>query len=964
MRLGYLPLILTCIVGTTFAAKVLTGNSTSSSTTFTFSVGPYSFYEDGSSMMTGAAEVVADNTFSVAAYFSTAEQFVPLGINTVTLNNVANQANPLTGQKIKYISVHTGTSDISIPAVVINNSTPASERFLVISNMELPKSNKPTEPKVSLVQSNIPNDAGGATCGYVVGLSSGYLFGGTNQDIVFGAVTEQGNTFGTGDSGITLAEYKLVASKGTDKAHTLTLLNAQTGAIGNLAVAFNTSTAALKVGDDLDSFEVTTLPVIDMHWDYYLQRLFIAVRVTAAAGADNGAKSIVVGRIENQKLILEKFIPDDVVLASNNDIIAGAKNGTSVSAYKVRTMNTSTGLNYLIVNGGNNAAAGIQPVANKIFAIPLVNSRSITNNSWMTSATHATAAAKNQIPTTTFNNTTHRFLMRQFITPATSYAQSTLQTDRAAIVGAGVLPLVPTGEADSPVIQDMFVSGDAVFVCIAAAYAVNQEPGIFQSRAIFDNNGCIAAWTPWQRVGGSDDYAFGGKLVARDGNFWLLTGADSTHINTVKKTLWSTGEKDGLLGGTTTDASVGLVNVLDQLFPSKFGGIQVVNDYNAYNNVVGIPHSGLTGKTVALISGYNKFAFILMDAAIQAAGTIKPYTGDFSAGLVTGTSNNFPAGAGHVFVVTGSVLHGIGPLTTQTIFSNTTHSWIALGGIHGLAILSDVDGQGFLPAAMPTDFTFKKVGNYEYVQKVIGDGSYLYILTTSSFERITINPARFANGNIEHTILATTKSLGINKYGCFSDVIIAGNLALLATSNGLFRISNGYDVKSGLPTWTPVPLGESLGPVYQFTAAASATTGLGSYSQVFALGAYQGLDEAQLYRLYLNDVTSITDSSVQTIGDLFVENIPSYFASFGQFRGGYADDGSLRLAVRPVNDPHNLALYALPPYIRIGRNSLQTKHSIPVLSGVGPQGFIGQPVRNTASGAWLLPGSFGLQVNE
>jgi hypothetical protein len=263
------------------------------------------------------------------------------------------------------------------------------------------------------------------------------------------------------------------------------------------------------------------------------------------------------------------------------------------------------------------------------------------------------------------------------------------------------------------VIKDMFAIGDSVYVCVAAGYdtsgGVIQEPGIFHSRAIFDQYGAIAAWTPWQRVNGSDSFAYTATMD-QYGNFWFLTGSADDQVKTVKKTLWSFGEKDGLLGGTTTDVSVGLVSVLGQQFPADEGGIQAITSFDAHESSAGIPHSGLDGTTVMLACARYKLAFILTGDNSQATGTIQPYTGDFATGLVTGTNGNFPSGSGRVFMITGGDFGQIGLLTAQTIFSNGTHSWIAVGDTNGLAILSDASGQGFEPdGELPTGFTFKTI---------------------------------------------------------------------------------------------------------------------------------------------------------------------------------------------------------------------------------------------------------------
>ena len=139
---------------------------------------------------------------------------------------------------------------------------------------------------------------------------------------------------------------------------------------------------------------------------------------------------------------------------------------------------------------------------------------------------------------------------------------------------------------------------------------------------------------------------------------------------------------------------------------------------------------------------------------------------------------------------------------------------------------------------------------------------------------------------------------------------------------------------------------------------------MASAGQIFALGAYQGYDCAQLYRFYTHEGTTLDDTCVQTIGDEFVKDKPSYFVSFGQFQNSYHDDGSLRLSTRPINDPRRFNMDALPMGLRLGSNNIQYPHSLEIWSGTGQESAIWQPLRSSASGAWIIPGNYGVYLNE
>ncbi len=966
-RVLHRPLfILLAIWNTTplWASTVVRGNISSTTQTFDFTVGPAQFIGSSNQTMNaliGASEEKANNTFALALHSPGVfgvTQFVPLAVTKVTLNDTKNQNNPLTGKQIKYASILNQDFYVS----VINQTKSQSERFTTVYKPTLADTSKPTQTTLSVLQSAVPKDAHGANAGHIVALATASTDDASLGLVAFAAVTQNGSDFGIGNSGITAIKYAYPKNNAASPTATQEFRNLNTGKAGNSALALNASSRALNVGSGTPTIETSPDPVIDMHWDSTLKRLYLVVRITSASGASNGIRALVIGRLQDGKLTLEKCIPDAAVLSSANNIIC-ARNGGSASLYKVRTMHTSTRLSYLIVNGGTQAAGhgGIAEVANQIYAIPLV--RFPTQKTDVQKEQQGLPADVTKDPVTNFDANDQHLTFRSFTHIATTSSQLCTTSDRAAVVGGGPLPLNTSSPART--ITDLFVSGDAVYACVPYAYENGgQEPGIFKSQAIFDHVGRIAAWTPWQRVGGSDDYSYTAHLAARTGGFWMLTGKSSTTINTVKYTQWGACAKDGLLGGTTSDSSVGLINVLSTALPCKNGGIQGFMQYNEYE-------SGIDGVTVLLATGTDSVIFVKTGDNSQATNTIKPFTGNFASGAVYSTDGSFPAGGGRIFGTSGGVLSQLGPITSCAIFSSgdglTKRSWIAVGGYYGMAILSDANGNGFTPTNLPTGFTFKKVGPFNQIRKIVGDGQYLYVLTARGFERVIIDPATFKSGTLRYTNLASDESLLLGNHGCFYDVLIGDKLALLATNRGIWRTANGSTIKSGTPQWTSVSLNESLGPVYSLSSASSSntsTTGLAQGAQVYALSAYQGFDDARIYRLYVNEGTTLSNTSVQNIGDEYIKDKPTYFASFGQLRSFYAFDGSVQLVCRPVNTTRAMGLFALPPFMEVAQRGFPTINSAQLEIDSLQTSIIDKPLRLSVSGAWVISGEFGLRVNE
>lgn len=248
----------------------------------------------------------------------------------------------------------------------------------------------------------------------------------------------------------------------------------------------------------------------------------------------DGTMSVVVGTVNEQgQLILNNFFPaaalpnDPILINGNQSFIVGVRQHVdkplSLSAAHLKTMHTSTGASYLILNGGNGAitnnaygAEGNYTISmvstvtgtagNQIWALPLVDVGDPNN------PTQGVLANKN-----VFNEATHRFEV-----PVQTTADLTVVTDIAAQVGAGPLPVLGstpisgagagtylTESTSTPpfVTQvdiivgvdtlDLTVVGDTVYVALAnqATSTVN-DTGIFYSQALFNEAGAIQQWTP------------------------------------------------------------------------------------------------------------------------------------------------------------------------------------------------------------------------------------------------------------------------------------------------------------------------------------------------------------------------------------------------------------------------------------------------------------------------------------
>ena len=287
---------------------------------------------------------------------------------------------------------------------------------------------------------------------------------------------------------------------GTLKA--LQTKDAQTGTAGNLGVELTGDITQVK-GDDggnqADLLTGSEANKVALHWDSTLQRLYIGLRITTDAAVSNATigKAVVVahqvcGKIER------RTIADDNALTSplapipppsgDEIIVSRGVAGATLRATHLGVMHTSTGPSYLIVCGGtadDNTGIG---VSNAVYALPLVDKPE--------SSHHGTLADKNS-----------QLENYKFVTEARIPGELADTTDTFSRVGGGglatpapidthTLPISTTDE-----VADMVVDGDAVYVAIEGQASDTREPGVFYSHAMFDEDGKIAGWSTWSKVG-------------------------------------------------------------------------------------------------------------------------------------------------------------------------------------------------------------------------------------------------------------------------------------------------------------------------------------------------------------------------------------------------------------------------------------------------------------------------------
>ncbi len=957
------------------AADVLTGDENAAENqTFSFRVQQHELSSSaelqGSNFYVAAHpdDGGADNVkeFAVSRVTRETAQFVGLTTQKAQVNlSTAQSANPLYDQGIAFLSLFDGENNLLAgmperPVVVTNADR---KTIYMINNYFDVKNDAGALEKTAQVlsadaaQQNIPDTTSAVTAG-IVQIQ-------TMNPFIFAAVRPETGSFGDVGSGIAMVMVGSLPVVRDNVPGTWTgpiIIDAPTGASsrdgGNRALQLDVTSSELKIGSNLASIG----SIVDMCWHPNVARLYIALQVTGGAAGTDGARAIVVGRVgENNKLELSPIAPVAVFDGSLDKIVGAQAADAQVSIHNVRPMFSSTALPYLVVVGDVGAPASTKRT---VFALPVAAG---TDNREI----EGTIASKAADPEDLFTPDTlvPLFTQRVIKTAATTVVQMPLSTDAATQVGGGALL---NGD-----IVGISVHEDTVFVSVDSA-ATNQTAGIFYSQAFFGETGKIKGWTTWRRAAGTLNSVLGSELDSMTGKQYFLAKNSEGDVKIVKRTVWESGSTEGL-------ASV--IASADSFFPKDEAGVQGVQDFIVTSAALSTATPGLLDISLLVATGYQKV--MLVETSNVVSSAVVPHGGaafgpetSFTNGTITQT---FPVSASKRISIEGGVLDDIGPIVAAEVArdgSSGSNGWLFVGGSDGVAVLSAANGSGWnTTTGLATNFTgltagmsFKTVGDYQRVRKLIHDDQYLYVLTETQLDRIDLTQGNVGLGIVSPTTVASVATMQfVGVGGSLLDAVISEKLLIVATSNGLYRLGNGLDVRTAdavLASWELLSTPEDIGAIRQLVAVtqtgrAQDLARSSSGGNLYAMSAYRGKNQAKLYRFAVAQVvgSSITDTTVQRIPDLFVQNISSYFVNYGLFRNIFATDGALFFGTQSqMDDEHSVAtILHAKGGVHTGSRFLSNKE-IPV--DLSESSLIASMIQSSATGSWLLSGDHGVRVNE
>jgi len=951
-----------------------------------FPLGAYAMNSDGSSLYVAAYHEIKKSGNQPTSDFAVstvqrvpANIFVPLAKEKVSINFESDNDNPLFNSHVKYLSLVEEIAEkrtTSYP-VVVTASEP--DKVYLIN---------PHTQETLVGTSDIINDANEKPISEIVflkGLSG--LQGIASKSMVLAVKGNEGGEFGDPGSGITVLQFKHDSTKKNDdqekksseesenktedvknkpgeaekKEEEPEKLKIVIEQYGLKSLPLDKSSIIAKIGSDLSSIKVA-----DIHWDKTLNRLFIALQVEAGGNDDDGARALLVGRVEAEGFGLMGILASDRALTGNQSHIVAAKGkNAKVSLHKVRTMLSSNRLRYVVVLGGNGDS---ESTKRSVYALPLVVDYQQAVDDQRDKEEHKELidyflAHKNAVPEDEFHDGNIRSLKGRYLrTKAISKDSLFVSEDEAIQVGGGDMK---AGD-----ISDIFICSDAVFAVVGTP-DIGEKSGIFMSRALFDDQGKIKRWSNWQRVATASENVFGASMDKKYGDLLMMVGAKENNVKTVRRTLWGNGDKEGFAD---------LVDLLGVEFPKEIEGIQGLFEFSHDTQA-------LKNTTLLVATGLKKIA--LVQLGYQNGLEFVPCRGDFTTDKVdchTGAIQDGACENTNVVVVAGGSLDELGPITSAEV-SDFGSGKLFVGGVGGVAVLVDATGNGWsVQDGLGPNFknlkpgmSFKKIGDFRFVRKLISQDQFLYVLTDTILARIDLSDERnnFVTGDIKGIQLASLDTVqDISSMGTFFDFAISEKLGLLATSMGLFRVGNGQDIARDVDiAWTKIAVPAYDGSSVRQILPISKTNRSKDFARegcdgmVYVLSSEYCRDGAQVNRFAVR-AGDVDDATVLPLPDYFVE-VPgtgvgshSYFVNFGSFRKMINYDGAIRISASANNpDEEKLPLLdMLMPGI-VSRQTLAVTASQHIPLNFEKDAWVSSVIRSSR-GPLFIAGNFGLKVNE
>lgn len=868
---------------------------------------------------------------------ATNRRFLPIITRNATINGVL-EGNPLYGKSIEFFNLALGVTHEPkfYPLVVPANS---SQVFL-INNLDIYNNTKNFLIATSTLLDSEENP------GVVNTLTSAQ-----NQFLV--STLPQGAVFGNTTTAVFyphLIQEKIIPIPGNSNYLTAVVLRPGTP----FTINNETSYFLMNPSDNL----ITIMPNTNLisHGSQTINKFYIALSGSGASGI-------------NTVITPHGNLIDSSTLIDNNKIVATNQANTPLYTQNIDTLWNSTGLCYLIIQGGRNNLAA---ATNTIYALPLINYDEEG------SASLGMLANVNQEPTDLFNsNPPYAFINNTFQQkPSTANDLYNWNTINAVV---GRIPLVPYNKGISfedtlanttnyPfTIMDMSNYKDTVFV--SAVYNPMNRAGVggvFYSQAILNENGKIATWTLWQRK----------DIIG------------NTYTNTYIPTIGSNvaiyqGLPQSVVGAQISSNGPFASNNIIQNLSCSGSGIQKIVDIPFTHPGIGFNAINLNGlsPSYAIAVGYNT---VILQQTAQSSGMFPILDIDYAVcenGSTISTKSN--SNQTNMLQFQGGVLDESGPLCTAALGYTDNDCWIIAAGSNGIYILADNSGGGCGELLLQENFiginanqVWQKLSNLKNIRKIVANKDFLYIITLRSVYRLSLTKENIQ----KKTAAAYTELFSINdlpnasEWSSFSDGLFSENKCIVATSLGLFVNAPGSSIKNtGKLSMNQIMLPENwnTAPVCLYPITISGyqdSWGVGDAQEVtgniYVLSTSIPKHYSQIYRLttYGNTTNPTNKETVILLPNYFIKNMPTYYYNPAIELLSIATDGASLFShgVFGASYLYRSFLGIINPLLRHGLIGLRQEYNFFELTSKS-NAYFGFPTYISGTGMWQFTSQNGIQ---
>lgn len=620
------------------------------------------------------------------------------------------------------------------------------------------------------------------------------------------------------------------------------------------------------------------------------------------------------------------------------------RNGTddvAITAGKMVSFKTAgtKGKNYLITNVITSAPAQmagglfISGSKNLICALPVLSDKKADGTYHGVAATAVSAAPFVGTMAKVANGAAN------FDYPASTMAEMPRLDDAAVTVGGGKALFGGTW------VKDIFTdANNNVYVALGGYKPANE--GLWKSTALVDANGIVTGWTPWARVKGLNKRVMAAAYNPVDGTYMFLRAAKDAGVPDTAAAVLSTEFADfytnintiEVTGGTTT------VEVVDSTKPTALSTVVAGAITPATGGVFNV--FSYDEKTPGFAEGQMSMLVSVGFDKITLART-----GKWNTGALT-PETAFTAGT-NVFTMDDAALNTISPLVSTAMVADATgQAWLFAGGSRGLAVYrKTADGAGLknftgatyetaagvTTAFAPAAWSFKKIGDFSNIRKLLAKGNALWVVTDTMIYAIGVAANKFDGAAAAATTAALNASVVMqfeaDSMGYISDVLcLENNIVLVATTKGMYV----FKFDATINAWIVDAQYNALGPVSQLNYIQK-TAGKGDLIVLLANFANKTGELSS----YTVDTTKTTLSDVVTTQNKTI--------ALNEFCLNFATDGAVAVV--------NLPTSGTVKVVQLGKTTAEQV----VIDQDFSKG--GVPAYDSTSGRFVIPGDEGLVVN-